>query len=247
MSIRLFIADTDPVFTAKAASSVSHAKGIEMAGCASDGMEALRRLSELPPCVLLTDVQLPGLDGISLLRRAQALKTPPVSIACARFYSDVILDCARQSGACYFLYKPIQYSCLPRVIESCWNARRARDAAPIPGPSQTDLPRLRELLHSLGIPSRMSGSAYAMEGMLKLMENESLLNNLSKGLYAELAGQMQTTPSRIERSLRSAIAHAYDFGSLGQHFSCRPSNRAFLRFVLEQMRDGGQDSDNLWL
>ena len=247
MPIRLFIADADPVFTSRAASSIAHARGIEAAGCAADGMQALRRLSALPPCVLLADVQLPGLDGISLIRRAQALKSPPVSIVCARFYSDMILDCARQSGACYFLYKPIQYDCLPRVIESCWKARRARDPGPILGASQADLTRLRELLYSLGIPSLMSGSTYAMEAALKLMENESLPNNLSKGLYAELAEQLQSTPSRIERSLRSAIAHAYANGALGEHFASRPSNRTFMRFVLEQLRKDEANGENSWL
>jgi len=43
---------------------------------------------------------------------------------------------------------------------------------------------------------------------------------------------MDTTVSRIERSMRSAIAIAYDRGTLSQCFDHRPSNREFIEYLM---------------
>ena len=80
--------------------------------------------------------------------------------------------------------------------------------------------------------ARLDGAAYFMETAVHCHGDALLFKNLSKGLYAQLAQRMDTTVSRIERSMRCAIAIAYDRGTLSQHFSHRPTNREFIEFLM---------------
>ena len=43
---------------------------------------------------------------------------------------------------------------------------------------------------------------------------------------------MDTTASSVERSMRTAIAIAYERGSLSRRFPHRPSNREFLEYLM---------------
>ena len=45
---------------------------------------------------------------------------------------------------------------------------------------------------------------------------------------------MNTTVSRVERSLRSAIDIGFERGSLSQQFSQKPTNRQFIEFLLRE-------------
>lgn len=49
------------------------ADGLCIAGEAADGQEALKRVAELSPDVILLDIEMPHMDGIEFLRRARLL------------------------------------------------------------------------------------------------------------------------------------------------------------------------------
>ena len=49
------------------------ALGYEIAGTANDGLRALELVREKQPHLLITDVRMPGCDGIELIQRAKAL------------------------------------------------------------------------------------------------------------------------------------------------------------------------------
>ncbi len=236
--LSLYIADVSEEFITNVLASVAHATAIRVVGFARDGLTALEQIRALQPNILLTDIQLPDLDGLELLRQVRLLNHPPVCIACTRFYTDVALDAAMQCGASYFLYKPIDYPRLPRIISSCWEFCRVASAkapAPVTAADRLNNLRLRGLLNEIGFPIRRSGSLYVIESMHRLRNDPMLLRNLSKGLYAELADAFDTTSACIERGLRSAIATAYEHGTLSEVFPSRPSNRVFIQYILETL------------
>jgi hypothetical protein len=80
--------------------------------------------------------------------------------------------------------------------------------------------------------ARLDGAVYFIEAVACCRRDEMLLRNMSRGLYARLAERMNTTVSRIERSMRSAIAIAYSQGTLKRHFTHRPTNREFIEYLL---------------
>ncbi len=232
---RLYISDLDAGFVRGVRLALAGCRGVQIAGEAASGRHALADIRRLCPDVVLTDIQLPELDGISLLRQTRRLRRPPAVIICTRFYSAASMEWAYRYGASYFLCKPVDFSSLPGLLLDCAAADRPAPEPEDPGAERARRAAgLRSLLIDFGISPMLNGSAYLVESVLRAREDELLLRNLSRGLYAELARQMDTTVSRVERSLRSAIDVAYRRGSLRARFPARPSNRQFIEYLLRE-------------
>lgn len=234
--VRLYIADIDPHFIAAVRRAVARSQNVMVVGEAQTGRKALSEIHRLRPDVLLTDIQLPELDGIALLREAKRLHVPPAVIVCTRFYSTASMEWAFRYGAAFFLCKPIDFDRLPDLVVDC-----AGQVQPLPNNMEDDndtrnqrAANVRALLRDMGISPKLNGSAYLVESVLRARENDLLLRNLSRGLYVELAEQLDTTVARVERSLRSAIDIAYERGSLRRRFSSRPSNKQFIEYLLRE-------------
>lgn len=234
---RLYIADVDAQFITGVRRAVTRCQGIEIVGSSGNGRTALRDCLRLKPDVVILDIPLPELDGISLLHEFQRLRDAPAVIVCTHFYSDASMQCACRYGASFFLCKPIEMSILPELIRECERCGRQSVIAVDHSDRQNEAERQRgAIVHNLmkdwGMSVRLDGAAYFIEAAVHCHGDALLLKNLSKGLYAQLAQRMDTTVPRIERSMRSAIAIAYDRGSLGRYFDHRPSNREFIEFLM---------------
>ena len=233
--IKLFIADTDSAHIQRITDCIAQRKDMVIAGHSGNGSEALKALSEHPFDLLITDVQLPGLDGMMLLRDLQRMDRCPISIVCTRFYSSICLDYASRFGASYVLYKPLDYNRLPEVIQTCIQSKRRRATAGKTEESASRVNQVRDLLMQMGLPPKLSGSLYLMDAMMRLDGDGTQVRNLSKGLYAQIAERMQTTPACVERALRTAIGIGYERGQMKEHFARRPSNRQFIEYLVGQL------------
>ena len=243
--IRLYIADMDARFVAGVRGAMNRVSGMEVVGSADSGRRALDDILRLKPDVLLTDIPLPELDGIALLREVRRLRRPPAVIVCTRFYSDASLHCACKYGASFFLCKPVELDSLPRLIGECdriAGESALPDAERRDAPSGDDpAPAVRALLSELGIPARLSGSVCLIEAIRLLKQSPLLIKNLSQGLYAQIALRLDATVPRVERAIRCAVGVAYQRGGLSGRFPAKPSNRAFIEYLLRSL-DGRTDN-----
>jgi two-component system, NarL family, nitrate/nitrite response regulator NarL len=72
-SIRVLVADGHPIVLEGLRSALGHQPGvIQVIGEASDGMEAIEKTVELDPDVVLMELKLPRVDGLTVLRSIQA-------------------------------------------------------------------------------------------------------------------------------------------------------------------------------
>ena len=76
--IRVAISDDHPVVR-QGLRSFLEAQGFDVVGEAGDGDEAMRLVEATRPDVLLTDLVMPGVDGIEAIRRLRA-EGPPLGI-----------------------------------------------------------------------------------------------------------------------------------------------------------------------
>lgn len=247
--IKLFIADADPAHIRRVRAVVSRREDMVVSGSATDGCQALRALRDAAPDLLLTDIQLPGLDGLLLLRDLTDAGRCPPFIVCTQFYSGMSVDMAVRLGACYVLYKPLDYERLPQLIRMCLDSLHPVKRLPSHPLDEVSLARVhaaRSQLRALGIPAQLTGALYLIEAMTLLFDDRAaLMRNLSKGLYAEVARHTQTTPARVERSMRTAITAGYLRGSMAQHFQCRPSNREFIEYLFRQLCEAEAEATRL--
>lgn len=238
--IRLLLADPDFKFIDLVSRFLSNFPDIEVIACKENGNDALNYIRSAHPDVVLFDLVLPGLDGISLLRKAKALPSSPVMICCTRFYTDVALEAMRAYGASYLLYKPVELQTLHPAILACMEFHRKvrsfnRRIAESDVHSAHTAAHIRNFIVSLGIPSRLIGCSYLTEAVRLAHSDHSLIRNLSKGLYLEISRSMDTTPTRIERCIRNAITVAYQSGGLDAKLPNCPSNKEFINFVIQSM------------
>ncbi|MCB1102079.1 MAG: sigma-54-dependent Fis family transcriptional regulator, partial [Kiritimatiellae bacterium] len=91
---------------------------------AENGLAALEVLTETAVDVMLSDVRMPGMDGLTLLQRVLALPQPPICIMLTAYGSIELAVDAIKRGAFDFLTKPIHLDHLDHLLK---RALRTRD------------------------------------------------------------------------------------------------------------------------
>jgi DNA-binding NtrC family response regulator len=91
---------------------------------AEDSQKAVRTLESTAVDVMLTDLRMPGVDGMGLLRRAMSLTNPPVCIMMTAYGSIENAVQAMQAGAYHYVTKPVNLDELELVIQRALNSRR---------------------------------------------------------------------------------------------------------------------------
>lgn len=76
---------------------------------AADGQEALDKLPDFQPHAIVTDVMMPGMDGMELLKRLnETAGSPPVIVLTAFGSMDAAVTTVHELGAFWFVEKPIR-------------------------------------------------------------------------------------------------------------------------------------------
>ncbi len=91
-------------------------EGFSVVGEAGDGEQAVTLVQELRPDLVVLDVKMPVLDGISAAERIAAARLAPVVILTAFSQRDLV-ERAREAGAMAYLVKPFTASDLLPAIE----------------------------------------------------------------------------------------------------------------------------------
>ena len=103
MSARILIVDDHPL-TREALSSLLGAHGLDVIGCASDGAEAIVEAARLQPDLILLDLSMPGIDGLTALPRLrEAAPDCEVVVLTASGTEENLLSAIRAGAAGYLL------------------------------------------------------------------------------------------------------------------------------------------------
>ena len=103
---RVLIADSGEDFRLLLTDIIEAEGDMEVVGTANDGIEALVRLAETHPDVLLLDLVLTKLDGLGVLQKIPETGEKPAAIVISGFFNEHVLTEAAELGAYYFMPKP---------------------------------------------------------------------------------------------------------------------------------------------
>lgn len=109
-----------------------------VAGEAENGAKAIALVQQLKPDIIVMDVSMPGMDGITAAREIQAVQPTPVILLTAMDTPELV-EKARDAGVVAYLVKPLEASELQRAIVI--TLARSRESA--------ELRRLNEELQRL--------------------------------------------------------------------------------------------------
>ena len=104
-SRRILVVD-DEVNARTALAELLRDEGFEVA-TAGNGSEALGKVAGCAPHVVITDLEMPGMDGSELVTKLLQLEAPPSVIAMTAFGEPAPAVAAMRAGALAYLTKPI--------------------------------------------------------------------------------------------------------------------------------------------
>ena len=102
-TISILIADSSEEFRSTLTNALQG--NYRLFSCRS-GKEALDLALETPPDILILDLMLPELDGISLLQLLFASGIRPLVLATTKLYNDYVVDATAKLGVEYLMIKP---------------------------------------------------------------------------------------------------------------------------------------------
>lgn len=103
--IPVLVVDDEPMVCAHLRTILGSAPDIEVVAQAADGAEAVEAVVRHRPRVVLMDLRMPGVDGLTAIPRIMALPDPPAVVALTTFDADTYVIRALRAGAAGFLVK----------------------------------------------------------------------------------------------------------------------------------------------
>src|SRR5579871_7065290 len=155
---RILIVDDES--NARAAlSEILHEEGYATE-TAADGFKALAKIGDFSPDVILTDLKMPGLDGISFMEKAKSAAPTAVFVVMTAFGTIASAVAAVKKGAENYLTKPLDFEALAAVIERAMEKARLLQEAR----------QLRDRLRERNALGHIVTSDAKMQGVLELVQ-----------------------------------------------------------------------------
>lgn len=234
------------------------AAGYAVVGSVSDGQRAADLMTERKPDIVILDLMLPKLDGMSVLKLANNMEHSPVCLVMSSFVTDFVAGSVANLGARYLMLKPCD---LQAIVD---RLNEIRDSSVVHKPSQPNVHRASDLnietmvtsiIHEIGVPAHIKGYQYLREAIIIAVNDMDVINAITKVLYPQVAKTFQTTPSRVERAIRHAIEVAWDRGDLEtlQRFfgytvsntKGKPTNSEFIALIADKLQLQLKNMDNV--
>ena len=117
MTVRVLVVDDHSMVRKGLVQLLSAAEGIEVLGEAADGSEAVRQVQELTVDVVLMDLQMPEMDGVSATRAITGVGGPQVLVLTSFSDAERIVD-ALDAGAVGYMLKDAEPDDLIEAVRS---------------------------------------------------------------------------------------------------------------------------------
>ncbi len=225
--IRIVIADDNRDFRQMMNEYMSNEEDIQVVGMARDGIEAIEKVVETKPDLLILDIIMPHIDGLGVIEKLveMKIKNMPRIIVLSAVGQDRITQKALSMGADYYMVKPFSFEMLTSRIRDIVlqksislkadhsASKREFESAGLGDESITIENEITNVMHEVGIPPHIKGYQYMREAIDMVIKDMGLLSGVTKALYPGIAQRFNTTPSRVERAIRHAIEVAWSKGN----------------------------------
>lgn len=189
---RIVVVDDHPMVREGLQSMLRRTDDIEVIGEAATGQDAMTQVEDLQPDLVLLDIHLPDLDGLTVLRQIKAL-TPHICVLMVTMHEDTAsINQAIKDGAAGYVLKGVRRQELIAAIRMAV----ARASIPVPFVMGHEPSRAVVAVRSAA-PSKGAGSRLSITDQELLQYLADGLNN--KEISANMKWSLGTVKKHIQR------------------------------------------------
>ncbi len=230
---------------------------IELVGKADDGEKIYTIIKEKQPDVVLLDLIMPKLDGLTVMEKVsmdKTIKKQPKFIIITAIGQEGITEDAFGLGANYYIMKPFDHEGILTRVKRLGGKRAAEEKAVRTSmeeekgkPAEKNLENdVTAIIHDVGVPAHIKGYQYLRDAIMMSVNDVEMMNSITKILYPTIAKKHKTTASRVERAIRHAIEVAWTrgnvdtidelFGYTVNNGKGKPTNSEFIALISDKIR-----------
>ena len=194
--------------------------------------------------LVITDLWVSGIDGIGVIKTIKSFSPEVSFILLSPINKHHILMEATDAGADTCILKPFSEQSLLSHVNAL--TKKAESTEP-DAPSRPDIEsQVTKIIHQIGVPAHIKGYQYLRSAILMTINDNDVINSVTKVLYPTVAKKYKTTTSRVERAIRHAIEVAWDrgdvdtlnsyFGYTIQNTRGKPTNSEFIAMIADNLR-----------
>ena len=248
--IKILIADENVDFRNDCIKKL-HSMGYKDLSYAVNGEDALYKIEREHPDIVLIDVWLSKHDCIQVIKATNGMnfgsdKCPSFIVLSLVNHQNVFYE-ATDAGAEYCMLKPVDYQSLEERIKRIIVKRNSGTMLENSPALSNDIEtQVTNVIHQIGVPAHIKGYQYLRTAILMTINDNDIINSVTKILYPSVAKKYQTTSSRVERAIRHAIEVAWDrgdvdvlnsyFGYTVQTSRGKPTNSEFIAMIADNLR-----------
>lgn len=221
-----------------------------------DGFKIIELIENSSPDVVIMDLFMPRIDAIGIINtiRKNRRIDPPTFMVVSNFSRPALEKEVLSAGAAYFLIKPISHSdIIEKILQFTYHHTLQTQSSQVIGNDNISISnsqnmeiKITDILHQIGVPAHIKGYQYLRTSIMMSVENDDIINAVTKQLYPAVAKKFDTTSSRVERAIRHAIEVAWDRGDidiLNSYFGYtihnsrgKPTNSEFIAMISDKLR-----------
>lgn len=196
-STRILVVDDQTVVREGLVLLLELLPGIEVAGSAADGEQALAMVAEKRPHVVLMDLRMPRMDGVEATRRIRAEHPDTEVVVLTTYADDESIFAALRAGARGYLTKDAGADEIAQAVAA------VRDGA-----AQLDPSVQRRLIEAVATGDRPRASGNGLPDGLTRREGE-VLTLIARGRSnAEIAGDLFISEATVKTHINNLFAKA---------------------------------------
>ena len=233
--LKLLIVDAAEDFRGALAEAM---KGTYVVRTCGDGETALEIAGSFLPDILILDLTVAGMDGLSLVQMIAENRSRPITLATTRFLSDYVLEAATRIGIDYMMVKPCNIRAIAARLADLVSSRRPRALT-----MQDHKTAVANLLLVMGFSTNCKGYNYLREAIPAYAKDPG--QAMTKELYPAVAKLYGASALQVERAMRTAIEKAWKrrddqiwklyFAPLPDGFIPKPCNSEFISRLADML------------
>lgn len=179
--ISAIVVDDEKLASEELAYQLKQFDDVEVIATAANGLEAIKLIEDLEPDLVFMDVQMPGLDGMGVIRKLRDKNIPLPHFVMATAYDQYAVEAFRLEALDYLL-KPVETERLEIAVE---RARKAVAEKAKTQPAETVLPVLKPSLQRTKLLIRSNQRNFIVDAQ------EVVYATIDDGLITVVASNME--------------------------------------------------------